>query len=877
MATTNNVRGISLTLSCILLSAISTIAQPKPTSKPDTSKHGDEKPFADVVKDYKEIPGLFTLFVKEDENKMLMEIKPDQIDKVFLCSFTREAGDGRYYDGGAMLENFPFIFKRVGKKIQLLHKNVYFRADSTSPISRAIPRGVTNSFLGSAKIESMPHPERGSILIDPSSMFLQDFAFVTGELQEAFKVDFNFDKENSYYSGFKSFPKNTEIEVTLTYTTNKPKPGFGPIADTRSIQHKYHYSLSVLPETGYRPRLADDRVGHFLTMYQDYTKGTEDSPYRRYINRWHLVKANPNEQLSPPEEPIVYWLENTIPLEYRKAVSDGVLLWNKAFERIGYKDAIVVKQQPDSSDWDPADVRYHTIRWIVIPGGGYAVGPSLTNPFTGEIYDADIRVSSDITRFIVKDYEEFVNPLTMANKMKTSELTANQYSCNYGEGAVREAAFGWSLLEARGLLDENDSLAKKFVNDYLIGLIAHEVGHTLGLRHNFRASSIHTTSELQNNGLTMSDGITGSVMDYIPVNLASDPARQGQYWQTTLGPYDYWAIEYAYKPINATSPDGELPELEKIASRASDPKLAYGTDEDAFGFSPQGIDPVTNVFDLGDDPLAYYRNRIKLVRELWGKMESKLDAKNGLRYQKFRRVFSNGFSEYFLAGLTASKYIGGIYHYRSHVGDPGNHIPYEPVPASKQREALAFLKTNLFGPDAFKFSSSLINKLAIERLYDFEFSLIQVQRVDFPIHDFVLSMQRPPLDRLYNPITLGRLVDIESRYSKQQEKFTMSEMFRGIRESIWSELTSGNNINGFRRGLQRAHLAKLIELLLKPQSGTPEDARTLARSDLLAIQKGAASSMKSKLDDMTRAHLDETRARIDAALKESLQAQVVTQ
>ncbi len=850
----------------LLITALS-FADDKKDEKPDTTVWKDEKPFADVIKGFKEIPGLFTIYYRAEDNKAYVEIKPEQLDKVHLCSVTMEAGDGYYFDSGAMLDNFPFIFKRIGKRIQFLHKNVYFRADSGSPLNRAIPRGVTNSLIGSAKIESRPHPDRKSFLIDPSSLFIQDYAFVSYSLSEFAKINFNLDKENSYFSELKSFPNNAEFEATLTFTTGQPKGGFGPIASTRSIQHRMHYSLSTLPESNYMPRLADDRVGHFLTMYQDYTKDTEDSPYRRYVNRWRLEKSDPNASLSPPKEPIVYWLENTIPLEYRDAVTQGLLAWNKAFERIGFKDAIIAKQMPDTADWDPADVRYHTIRWIVMPGGGYAVGPSLTNPYTGEIYDADIRISADITRYVLKEYEEFVNPIGLENKPKLPLTVNSQYACNFADGMMREAAFGWNMMEARGLLD--DATSKKYVNDFIIGLVAHEVGHTLGLRHNFRSSVSHKLDELQNEKLTLDEGIAGSVMDYAPVNIAPDGRPQGQYWQTTLGTYDYWAIEYAYKPVIANTPDEEVPELNKIASKVSDPKLAYGTDEDAFGLGARGIDPVTNVWDLGDDPLAYYKKEISLVKELWSKLETKFNTP-GTRYQKLRRVFGQGFREFALGGLTASKYIGGIYHYRDHIGDPGNRVPYEPVPASKQREAFEFLKTNILGANAFNFPPSLLNKLGIERYEDFEGSSFMVQRNDYPLHTVILSVQRSPLDRLYYPVTLNRLVDTEMRYKNPKDKFTLAEMFKGMREAIWSELSAGKNINSFRRGLQRVHIDKLVELLLKPQYDTPEDARTLARADLVTIQKGIDRTSKGS-DDATLAHLDETRARIDAALKASLQ------
>ena len=195
--------------------------------------------------------------------------------------------------------------------------------------------------------------------------------------------------------------------------------------------------------------------------------------------------------------------------------------------------------------------------------------------------------------------------------------------CNYWHGMAQEAAFGWSLLSARGLVgDEVD--VEKYIHDALVDLLCHEVGHTLGLRHNFKASTIHTTEQLQDKKLTAEEGLTGSIMDYNPVNIAPEGQKQGEYFHSTLGLYDYWAIEYAYRPIDAASPESETAVLEKIASRVADPKLIYGTDEDAFG-GARGIDPTCNRFDLGADPINYHRTRIELAQELWSKMEKQFE------------------------------------------------------------------------------------------------------------------------------------------------------------------------------------------------------------------------------------------------------------
>jgi hypothetical protein len=262
---------------------------------------------------------------------------------------------------------------------------------------------------------------------------------------------------------------------------------------------------------------------------------------------------------------------------------------------------------------------------------------------------------------------------------------------------VREVGFGLDVLETRGIEPDSPE-ADKFVHDFLKEIAAHEVGHTLGLRHNFRASTNRALADAQDANVTMKEGLTGSVMDYIPANIAPRGVTQAEYQQSTLGPYDYWAIEYAYKPLDASGPDAELPELKKIASRAADPMLAYATDEDAGGGPvPFNLDPLANRFDMGSDPLQFYTHRIMLTREVWANMESKLE-KDGEGYQILRRSFLRGLNQSGGSMLNAVKYIGGVYHTRDFIGDPNGRLPYEPVPAAKQKEALALITANCFAP-----------------------------------------------------------------------------------------------------------------------------------------------------------------------------------
>jgi hypothetical protein len=846
--------------------------------KPDSAKGDEEKPFDEVIKDMEVLKGLFTFYRKADENRILLEILPEQLEKTFLFAATvdRSVGERGLY-AAQVSGDFPFYFHRVGKSIQWLIKNPSFTAASNTPAARATARSFPESILASAKVKSKPHVERKSLLIDISDLLISDLPGIANGLKEIYKpTDYAFDKNNSSVSAVKTFPDNILIELWLHYTTANPKTPSITLPDARSIPILMKYEFSSLKETTYQPRLADDRVGYFLTVQQDFTSDRPSSPYNRYVNRWFLEQADPKAPLSPPREPIVFWLENTIPIEYREWMKEGVLLWNKAFEKIGFKDAIVVKQQPDDADWDPADTRYSTIRWFAGVDASFAIGPSRANPFTGQIYDADIGFSEGIIRSVRRQGEEFVAPvLPPAQELPALLPLAwrrDAYTlCSYADGLAQQAAFGINVLDARGAL--TPEVEEKLMREFIIEVTAHEVGHTLGLRHNFRASTILNPDELNDIQKTSEISQSGSVMDYNPIIIAAKGEKQGHFVPITLGPYDYWAIEYAYKPIEGD----EKTALAKIASRDADPLLPYSTDEDALGtYSPSSIDPLVNQFDASSDPLGYFRKRFGIVNELWTSMESKL-VKPGEGYQVLRRALGRGLNEYFRGLVTSSKYIGGIYHYRDHAGDPNGRSPYVPVPADKQREALELLRQFAFREDSFRLPPGVLNKLAIDRLPSLGGigDMFNTQRIDYPWHDSVLNLQRALLNRFFHPVTLGRLQDNELRFAESEKAFLMSDLFSGLENAIWAELdTDAAKISSLRRNLQREHMKQLIRLALRSgQSGVPEDASTLAGASLASIQTKIHTALNTgKITDPTsNAHLQETDARITAALQAQMQ------
>ncbi len=875
-------RRLSLLALTPLLSVGLTLGTATPTWAQAQGQEAEDKgpTFEKTIKDFKPIQGLFNFHFKESDQRILLELKPDQLEQVFLLSMTREAGDGVFFDSSSQENTLPVYFRKHGKTIQMYIKNLNYRANESTAISRAIPRGVSDALMSSAQIIAPPHPEKGSLLVDASELFVGDLANsgrLFQMLQRMMGIGYRVDERNSFIQKVKSFEKNSEIQVRLNFVgdgTDFPTP---TLADDRSFQHLMHYSLSKLPQSDYKPRLADDRVGHFTTMFWDYNNFSQNDPYVRYVNRWKLEKADPNLQVSPPREPIVYWLENTIPVEHREAVKEGVLLWNQAFAKIGFKDAIVVKQMPDDADWDPADSRYNTIRWMVNPGAGYAVGPSRAHPLTGEIFDADVRISADFVRYLFDEYESWAVPLA-GEKVKPNlqALNPNAKStqnhsqlCEYNSGLAREAAFGHQLLATRGALPAGE--AARFMRESIVALVAHEVGHTLGLRHNFKASTLHKASDLHLLNQTRSKGLTSSVMDYVPVNLAPKGVTQGEYFQTTLGPYDYWAIEYAYSQFPADSATSEKGHLDKIAARSTKPELAYGTDEDVYG-GPISVDPNANIWDLGDDPLAFQRQRLNLAEELLSKIEAQFE-KPGERYPRLREVFSMGVSEYFRSISGMVRYVGGIYTHRNHVGDPDSKRPLQVVPAAKQREALKTIGNQLFVNEAFQFSPELLSKLGPERQWNFDGDTFGM-RLDVPLHQMVQSLHTSVLSYLMSPTLLMRLQNNEMLFKKGEERFTLEEHFSYLSDTVWSELKAGKNVPSFRRNLQRVHLEQLKTLYLGRSRSIPSDARTLARHDLVSLRNQIDNTLKAsggKLDRITRAHLDESRAIMDATVKAMLE------
>ncbi|NDJ16124.1 zinc-dependent metalloprotease [Myxacorys almedinensis] len=890
-------------------------SSPSPEDSPrKPSDDGDEekgqKPFEQVIQDTATSNGLFTLYQNKKTGKLYAEIKPEQLNQNYLAVMTLESGIGeRGIYSGLPIGDFLFTLRRVNNAIQFVVPNINFRADRGTPIRRSVDRSFSDSILQSLPIRST-HPQRKSVLVELNPLLLGDLPGLIPVVSFALSKPYTLDQATSYFDQVKAFPSNVEIESVYGLSGSSGNdtelPSYiAALPDSRAFSLKVRYSLSQLPQNnGYRPRLADDRVGYFITAYRDYTNDAPRQSFVRYINRWHLEKQDPTAPLSKPKQPITFWIENTVPLEYRDAVRDGVLMWNRAYEKIGFKDAIAVQQMPDNADWDPADVRYNTIRWFNSTDAIFALGPSRVNPLTGEILDADILVAADFTRALKEDYRSIAEQNQMRSAPFAAQLLGKENLCNYGmaarylrrqtpstekkssprlrfgshlgndqdlclglDGAKQYAVGNMALSLFQNVLP-NSSEMKDYVQQFVRELIAHEIGHTLGLRHNFHASAMLKPEELNNPEITRKRGLTASVMDYNPVNLAPQGTKQGDYFTHIIGPYDEWAIEYGYTPIAAKVPQAEQRTLDQIAKKAPQSDLSYATDEDIFSF----LDPKVNVFDMSGDLLTYSQWQMDNARKMWERINTRYPGE-GESFSEVRVAFNAVFDYYFQYATFLGDYVGGQFFNRYKSGDAKGRLPFEPVPLEQQRLALATLQKNVFSEEPFQFPPELLNKLAPSRWS--HWGTQPSIELDYPIHDNILFLQSIVLYDLLAPQRLARLRDAELK-TQPGQALTIPDLFDSLQTSIWGDViqpTDNLKLSSLRRALQRQYMNLLVDMVLR-QVDAPEDARTVARYELKQLHRSIDRAMRKVSDReiYTKAHLEEARDRIAKTLDAPLQS-----
>ncbi|HEY0957467.1 MAG TPA: zinc-dependent metalloprotease [Roseateles sp.] len=841
------------------------------------------KPFADIIKGAKEQPGLFPVWRRDE--KVWIEIPKEAFNKPFLLSVNvaNSVGERGLY-ASQMLGDEMVEWRRIGNHVQLIALNTKFRT-SNADSKLVLEQAFSPSLVTAGPVASADHPDRKSVLVDASALLLGDIPGYSTRLEQAYRLPFAPDRANSFIEATRADAQITTLTSRVHFATPRiPAPPLtpAPVAvptppqatpDPRSMFFSFVYSFRALPEVPAAIRHADPRLGHFMESYSNLGDDTKANTRVHMVNRWRLEKKDPNAALSEPVQPVVYWMDKNIPAKYREAVKAGILEWNKAFEKIGFKDAIQARQQPDDADWDNMDSTHASVRWFTGSDVGFAIGPSNKDPRTGEILDADIGMSDVFgrgSRRLAADdvashgHSHAHDHSHGASWMGERSRALAEQQCTYMADQASEFGFAMELLALRDGMDMNGPEAEALAQAVVKDVIMHEVGHTLGLKHNFRSSTTITQAQLKDKAWTAANGISNSVMDYNAYNLPLKGEAKSTLTNTTLGAYDYWAIEYAYKPIAAGQ---EAAELARIAARSTEPQLAYGDDFDqGVGGIYDGYDPRSNQRDLGDDPLAYAKKRLKLSQELWERVQTR-KPEPGEDPLRARRSVLESFRQLGMTANNVSKYVGGLHAERIVPGvTPGQ--AFKPVDTAQQREALRFIATGLLSSDAFKFKPEFLSAQTLD-YNEWERGL------PLSIPDSVAALQGRVLDRLMSANTARRLIDQGSYLPEAQRKsaVSLSEVYATLQGAIFSELKTGAEIDRMRRSLQREYIKRLQAQLNRSTNGATvyADAFSMARwhASQLAGELRAASA-KPGLSVETRAHLAESLDLLNSMLKATL-------
>ncbi|MCF7973521.1 MAG: zinc-dependent metalloprotease [Phycisphaerae bacterium] len=896
------------------------LAQPaKPAEKPDF-------PPSDVIlQDYAKVistadgkESLLTIWTREKDGQMLGMLPRGYDRKRFFIALTLASGDDY---AGLQSGDMYVYWRRYDKRLALMAPNLDIKSTGDQESKDSVKQLYTDSIILDVPIVTtvggLPVIDLDDLLVNRASTFFGSQVRVSNP--KLIKI-----------AEAKAFPGNVELAFEV------------PTA--RGQLQILHYSISeIAGSSSYRPRKADERIGYFTTSFSDYGKYTEKETRVRYVNRWNLQKADASLQLSPPKEPIVFYIEHTTPVRYRRWIREGILNWNKAFEKVGISNAIEVYYQDSRSgahmEKDPEDVRYNFVRWLT-NNQGTAIGPSRTNPLTGQILDADIILTDGWIRHYWQTFHEIMpqimmdgmnpqdlvwlaeNPhwdprLLMAEpgqkqaiqkqiqdqmgkpygghpaaqvdghligddaydglSGRTSQLNGMCNLCQYRAMDVGLFAMALSIAEqAEAAKDRDpnspkpktlnepkiDGIPESFIGPLMSDLVCHEVGHTLGLRHNFKASSVYTLKEVNSDEVKGKIPFAGSVMDYLPVNIyAFVGQNQGDYGMIGIGPYDEWAIEYGY-----TENDKDL---EKIVARVAEPTLAFATDEDTWG-----PDPLARRYDFTADPLEYC-NQQKLI---WEHNRSRIIdqfVKDGESWAQARRAYEMTLGLQMRAVSMMSNWIGGAFVYRDRKGDKNARLPIEPVPAKQQRDAIAFVIENTFRDEALGLTPDLLRRMTVDKWWDDQDSVMSDPA--WPVHDRIMGLQVSVLVNMMYPSTLARVYDNEFLVPAEEDALTLSEFMDTLTNEIFSELKTKPAekyserepyISSLRRNLQ----SRYVELLIsRSTSSLNSNTASKTISDLVLehlrdISNRIAVIPMDQLDAYSRAHLKDTLMTIKKAI-----------
>jgi len=789
-----------------------------PPSPP--KKEGGVKAYAEVItKEAKSDTGL--VIIHKVKDKWYYEISKKLLGKDFLMVSSLEKTQmGLGYGGDEVNEQVVRWEKREDNILLQSIMYATVAADSL-PVSYAVKKANFPPILVSFPVAAYTKDSTASV-IDVSDVFTSDMAeFSIGKRARTTYQIRRLDPKRSFVESMKAFPLNIETRVTLTYEAGQVP---APASSLGTISVLMHHSMVLLPEKPMMPRISDDRIGYFGISQVDYGYDSQRAEPREYIARWRLepkdtavfLRGDPVE----PIKPIVFYIDRGTPDKWRPYLKKGVEMWQPAFEKAGFKNAILAKDPPSEEEdptWSGEDVRYATIRWLPSTIEN-AYGPHVSDPRTGEILDADIGF-----------YHNVMN------------LARNWYFVQVGCVDPRAAKI---------------PLPDDLMGELLQYIAAHEVGHSLGFQHNMKASSQYPVDSMRSKSFTTRYGTEASIMDYGRFNYIAQPG-DGARLIPIIGPYDLFATEWGYRPVlGAKTPDEEKMALNTIALRAEkEPYLRFGPAD--------GIDPSAQTEDLGGDAVAATKFGMANIRRI-ADMLVTATTKEGENYNTLREMYGQLIVQRSRELGHVAAQVGGVVRTERVAGIEGP--VHTPVPEAKQREAMQYLIREAFRTPSELLKGELLALIepsgAVER---------------------VLQGHRGILSTLLASDRLARMVNTQSQAGRNGSSYRLSEMLRDLRKGVWSELAAARVASDvYRRNLQRAYL-DVVDTKLNPPAAqplpagvppglviasppAPAEARALLRTELAELDAAIARAIPAAADRETKAHLEDSRYRISKTL-----------
>tara|TARA_B100000686_G_C16798318_1_gene984079 strand:+ start:2686 stop:5223 length:2538 start_codon:yes stop_codon:yes gene_type:complete len=793
---------------------------------------------AEVTENSDRISGLFTLYRDKKTGTTHMEIAPTQLNReyIYVAVSTDGVVEGGHFRG-RYRDNRILSLTRYFDKIEIRSQNTAFYFDPESPLSRAAHANISPGLLASETIVAEDE-ETGNVLINIDEIFATEALLQvkpSPNPNEGSEDNFqlgDLSEEKSKITHIRNYPLNTDVHVEYVYQNPAPiVRGNDEITDSRYVSIYMQHSFVAMPENNYAPRLTDHRMGFFA---QQLTDLTDDSvtPFRDLVERWHLVKKNPSLPTSEPIRPIVWWIENTTPIEFRDSIQEGILAWNQAFEKIGFENAIVVQVQPDDAEWDAGDIRYNVVRWTSSPTPPFSgYGPSFTNPRTGQIIGADIMLEfAGVTRRV--QYQRILENLENGDIFEPLEAGY----CSIGYEKHISQAFGRFAINSLQLGSEQE---EQLVHEFLVDLTMHEIGHTLGFAHNFAASNMLSFEEIYDSTIVNERSLQASVMDYTDIHIATEGREQIAYFSTKPGPYDDWIVDYSYSS-GLEDPQLENERLALIASRSTEPQLLFGTDDHVMRAPGVAMDPRVHWYDMTNEPIRYAEERLDLIGNLLSTAKEK-NINEGESYQELRDAYVIMLSQFSRSIGVIAHQIGAIYINRSVVGQDDAQTPFIPVDVETQQYAMSVLTEHLFAPNVLSASEDLYAHLQEQRrLWNF-----YGQTEDPKIHQWILSLQSNVLAHLLHPRVMTRITD-SRLYGNQYE---LSDMMSDLTDGIFDEDLRGN-VNTFRQNLQTEYVSKLINIIESSEHDYP--SKSMALYQIRNIERMLNNKRRGNIE--TRAH-----------------------